>query len=309
MAGPREIAPEELTQRLESIDLDFGSMMTSPERPQDLPDYSDPPVDEVIVAIAFMSVGGSTSNHIAKYRDTVKEAYPGLQYQPKLPVQLERLVDEGWSGQPPMGIPFGGMPLQMGQMGQRTWLVSTDDQRLIQIQDDAFYTNWRRRVEPYPRFESILKEFWDRFSEFRSQLDSDTVIPLQLQQIEVSYINWIPREEFPLEQWFLPANVTKIECDGTTTLPEHHQWAASYPLNKDHVPVARLHVRQLEALRTGPGAPHLGSQFELTYRAPLAPGVSDDEISELALHARGVIVKAFTDLTTEDGHKRWGQTN
>src|SRR5664280_701713 len=219
-----------LSRKRERSDLGFETMTVVPERPEDLPNFTDPPVDEVIIGLAFMSVGGNTSNHVAKYRDIVKDSYPGLQYQPRLPIQLERLADEGWSAQPPFGLAGAGMPLQMGQTGQRTWLVGSDDQRLTKIQDDGFLSNWRKRSEPYPRFEPLLREFWDRFSVFRSQLDNDAVIPLQLQQLEVSYINWVPVDDSPLVQWFLPANVAKLACDGSLILPEHHMWFASYLL-------------------------------------------------------------------------------
>jgi uncharacterized protein (TIGR04255 family) len=142
--------------------------MTAPPprpRPTNLPDYSDPPVDEVVIGISFMSVSGFSTNHVAKYRDLVKAEFPGLQYQPRLITPLESLTQEGSSAPPSFG-PLGFFTQPFAQPSQRTWLVNADDQRVIQIQDDAFLTNWRRRdLKPYPHFEPLLGEFWERFQD------------------------------------------------------------------------------------------------------------------------------------------------
>ena len=281
------------------------TMFSPRPRPADLPDFAEPPVDEVVIGLMFMSISGFSTNHVAKYRDAVKHDFPGLQYQPRLIVQLENLTAEPFTAQSP--FPQAGLLLPMApQSAQRTWLVSADDQRVLQIQDDAFLSNWRKRADPYPRFEPLLEGFCQRFTLFRTLVDTDNVIPLQLQQLEVTYINWIPLETSRPESWFAPAASSYVR-DGKTMLgPEHLNWNASYLLRDNDVPSARMHARQLEGLRTGPGLPHVGAQLELTYRSPLPPGVSDDEIVSRAFQARDAIVWAFTGLTTEEAHERWG---
>lgn len=277
-------------------------------RPADLPDFVDPPVDEVVIGIMFMPMGGFSTNHVAKYRDAVKHSLPGLQYQPRLMVQLESLSGDPYSAQAPLppGITLAS---QLIQPGQRTWLVSADDERLVQIQDDAFLSNWRKRSNTYPRFEPLMETFWERFTRFRSQLSEDVPLPLQLQQLEVSYVNWVPFDVAPVSEWFGPAKRSRLPLDGVEKYPEHHVWASSFLIEKDGVAVARLHAQQLEALRPGPGTPHLGASFQLHFRAPLPPGASDADINDLAYEARNHIVRAFTSLTTEEGHNRWGRTN
>jgi len=273
-------------------------------RPADLPDFSDPPVDEVVIGLMFMSVGSST-NHVAKYRDSVKNDFPGLQYQPRLVVQFESLSEDAFSAQTPNLVMGSGA----FQPGQRTWFVSADDQRLLQLQDDAFLSNWRRRGQPYPRFEPLLRDFWARFELFRMHVNTDSPIPLQLQQLEVSYINWVPFDTLALDDWFQPARASSVSLGPEITLrPEHSNWNAAYLIRADGVAIARLHARQLEALRTGPGVPHLGAQLELIFRAPLAPGTTDDEITDLAFDARNTIVRAFDCLTTTEAHKRWAES-
>lgn len=270
-------------------------------RPDYLPDYGDPPVDEVAIGVAFMPVTGFSNDHVARYRNRVKGDFPALQYQPRMAVRLESLTQD-----PLVESPFGQMIRdQLTRANQRTWFVSADDQRVLQIQEDAFIANWRRRAEPYPRFESILKEFWSRFQLLREEVSVGGESQLQLQQLDVTYINWVPSSARALSDWFSPARASRIKMAGTEINPEHELWAVSYLINRNGIPTARLHGRQMEALRTSPG-PHVGAQLELAYRAPLAPGISDDEINELAFHAREVIVLAFTDLTTKEAHDEWG---
>jgi uncharacterized protein (TIGR04255 family) len=278
-------------------------MVEIPERPTDLPSYSLPPVDEVVIGLIFMPLGATLSEHIAEYRAMVKDHYPGVQYQPKLQFQPERLTDEVFSPQPP-NIQFG---TDLIQSGKRTWFVSGDDQDVIQIQEDAFFSNWRKRNNPYPHFESLLKEFWIRFQSFRELVNANSV-GLQLQQLEISYINWVPVTSNSLANWFVPANSAQITVDGIPLVPEHQTWVATYLLKQEHqAPFARLHVRQIEALRTGPGTPHVGAQVELNCKVPLPPGVTDDEITDLALRSRRQIVMTFKELTTEKARIGWGE--
>jgi uncharacterized protein (TIGR04255 family) len=71
--------------------------------------------------------------------------------------------------------PMGMVTALGGVMPLRTWLVSADESRLIQLQHDRFYLNWRRRpgAGEYPRFASsgdglltqVLTQF-DAFSKF-----------------------------------------------------------------------------------------------------------------------------------------------
>ena len=279
--------------------------MSRGARPLDLPDFDDPPVDEVVIGIMFMPVGGTTTNHIAKYRESVKHELPGLQYQPRVPVQLESFTRDA------LGLASGLSPSvlsQLTQPAQRTWLVSANDERVVQIQDDLFLSNWRHRSDPYPRFEPLMESFWSRFGLFRMQLQEDMIIPLQLQQLEVAYVNWVPLDTMKPSEWFGPAQRSHVDLPGDTLHPEHQAWSGSFLIADEDVPVARLHMKQFEAMRTGPANPHLGSQFDLNFRAPIPPGATDDDINELAYRGREVIVRAFTSLTTTEAHDAWGRT-
>ena len=50
---------------------------------------------------------------------------------------------------------------------QRVWMVSEDGSRLVQIQHDRFYVNWRATGEAYPRFSNIHAAFKAEYEDFR----------------------------------------------------------------------------------------------------------------------------------------------
>ncbi len=79
----------------------------------------------------------------------------------------------------------------------RTWLVTNDKTRLVQIQNDRFFVNWRRQsdTDAYPRFQSkkdqepllpfALRE-WARFVDFcASETSRPLVSALELSKIDV----------------------------------------------------------------------------------------------------------------------------
>lgn len=93
------------------------------------------------------------------YWERVKAGYPKKQLHPAL---------------------FDGSFLQLGVPSLRAWFISEDEERLLQVQPDRFYMNWRARDGEYPRFSdtperggNCLKRFaldeFERFSNFASE--------------------------------------------------------------------------------------------------------------------------------------------
>jgi len=92
--------------------------------------------------------------------------------------------------------PMGVMVALGGAMPLRTWLISADETHLVQIQQDRFYLNWRRRPQggDYPHFASsgehgllaqALREF-DAFGRFCEQTlaKSPTVRRVELGKVD-----------------------------------------------------------------------------------------------------------------------------
>lgn len=77
----------------------------------------------------------------------------------------------------------------------RTWLLSEDDSRVMQIQADRFYLNWRSRGTAYPSFNKsgedpgLLTEVLAEFSSFASFMKNQVGQELQLLQVEMSMVD------------------------------------------------------------------------------------------------------------------------
>jgi uncharacterized protein (TIGR04255 family) len=196
------------------------------------------------------------------------------------------------------------MELQFAPGQGRVWLISADDELLVQVQNTRFIQNWRRRVSRYRRFEQVRDPFWTNFRLFLEFLDQENLDRPIIQQVEVTYINWIP--DMPMSDFLRPGSVAEVSVPGVERYPDQQSWIARYSLQNDKDLIQRLYVQCLPASRyDAPDEP--GSQFALVCRAARSSGVSEAEVGELISLARATIVTAFTDLTTVAAHERWGR--
>ena len=286
------------------------------QRPADLADYERPPVDEVVIGVALWPTGIGW-DQVGEYWQQVRDAYPNVQYMARLPIVREVLTGQPgeisftpWSpfvfAAPQSPIPAPVSP------NQRTWLITPDDVYVIQIQDDAFLHNWRRRgEESYPHFESLYEKFWELFPAFRALLEVHG-IGVSIQQVEITYVNWI--SDKTVADNFSPGRLAKITLPESSerllidsdSLPEMQMWNGSYRIYRSKNPVARLRVETADAFRFVP-PPGRGQQMTLTFKAPVAPGTSDEMVQELMGMGRDVIVSAFTSLSTREAQTSWGR--
>jgi len=184
----------------------------------------------------------------------------------------------------------------------RTWLIADTDDFLIQVQDTRFIQNWRRREAEYEHFEKIHQLFWNNFRKFREYLDSAGLPQPQIQQVEVSYINWIP--DTSLIDFLRPASESKITLSGSEQEPEDQSWSARYLIQNQAEMVQRLYAQSGPAVRAQP--PHAkGAQFALVFRGARETGIEDSEAEDVIYAARIIIVEAFTELTTDSAQAAW----
>jgi uncharacterized protein (TIGR04255 family) len=265
------------------------------QRPDDLPDYHNPPIDEVVIAVQFEPIKDFLESHINGFWRTVRNDYPIAQNQPRLEGPVESL-DEAPIGsviQIPMGIPAQG----------RMWLINDTDDFLIQVQNTRFMQNWRRRQVPYQHFELLHQMFWDNFRKFREYLNSESLPQPVIQQVELSYLNWIPGSS-SLADFFKPASGARIGVLGIEREPRDQSWSARYLIPNDLELVQRLYVQCQPAIRTQP--PHeRGAQLALVFRAARIAGIEDPQVESILDLARIIIVEAFTELTTESAQRTW----
>jgi uncharacterized protein (TIGR04255 family) len=271
-------------------------------RPADLPDYTRPPVDEVVIGVQFPPIEGFSEPHVGIYWQRVRSEFPKVQSQPRLEGPIEDLEAE------PFGPPALTILQGPGAAQGRTWMISENDVYLVQIQNSRFVLNWRRRGDgEYPHFEAVAERFWDQFSVFRDLLESEGLVTPVVQQLEVTYINWIA--DLPVHEFFCPAQVANLSTAGVGPLPQDQAYMARY-LARDAagVSIGRLYVQCQSAMRVETPQPEVGTQFTLTFKAPSKEPMTDDQLRSLSAYGREGIVRGFTDLTTDAAQASWGRT-
>lgn len=263
-------------------------------RPEGLPDYSNPPLDEVVLGVQFASVAGFASVHTKAVWDLFRDEFPSVEEHPIIMAQFET---------------FGGINVQAGPQlyfgapnpGSRLWFVSRDQNHLIQFQPDRFITNWRREPNsrPYPRFEGLAETFKESVKKLGDHLESDFQYFMEINQAEVAYINVIPVNDFSeLGAWFALWNDSAIQVEALN---------ASFTeviKDSDGRPFARL-FHQIESVLTADGKQR-AFRLSLTFKGKPA-GTSIDAAMVFLATGRDAIVTRFGEITTSDVQKRWGK--
>ena len=281
--------------------------MTEPAeaRPQ-LPDFTNPPVIEVALSVAFQPLDGYTTAHSGLFWHRVADRFPRAQQQPPLTIPAEHE-----STKPPDEVPAEA-PFQLLDLPQpRIWLVTEDDSELIQLQGDTFAQNWRksRPEQPYPRYEHVLKRFEDGFRSFATFTEEQQLGSPKPLRCEVTYVNHVLSGD--VWQDFSELHKVLSACSslkGTTFLPEpdESRFSAKFSMrDRNGQFVGRLTVSAKPAFRRSDKHP----LFILTLTARGKPvGTGAEGVLTFFDIGREWIVQGFADLTTRDMHMLWGRT-
>jgi uncharacterized protein (TIGR04255 family) len=261
-------------------------------RPQHLPDFGSPPLEEVVVGVQFAPPSNYSSVLARDVWEIFKDKYPNVEEHPPLEPAFET---------------FGGSNLQSGlrfQIGtgplrSRLWFISNEQDHLIQFQEDRFLLNWRRRPEgkDYPRFETIADSFRSHLGSleqfFRTSLDAN----LDISQAEISYINIIPVTSYShLGEWFGFSISKNIDVEN---LQVHFSEVVN---DADGKPCARLnHELQSVVMINGKVK---AFRLSLIFRGRPA-GKEISKAMAFIYGGREKIVTRFCELTTSDAHAKW----
>jgi len=144
---------------------------------------NDPPIVEVACGCIFGELPRLDPVVVGVYWRERRGDYPKHELQPAITDRPVVAV----AGQLSLTVRQGVPPI-------RTWLVSENDEFLVQIQSDRFYVNWRKRGGHYPRFTPkdgvgarTLDEF-ARFHDFCVREIGQEPVPLQAQLTKVDHI-------------------------------------------------------------------------------------------------------------------------
>ena len=262
-------------------------------RPAHLPDFSEPPLDEVVLGVQFSPMQNYSSVYAGTVHSLFQGEFPKIAEQPLLSPQFETFG--GGNVQAGPRIQVGSPPI-----GSRLWFLSQDENHLLQFQADRFLGNWRRRpnAEEYPHFEGLADAFEKnlrRLDEFFHDCFGKTI---EVNQAEVSYINVIPLDGFAdAEAWLAVWSGGKIDVESVNLS------FSEVIRGKDGKPFARLlhHVQSVFTTDGKKRALRLSLEFK---------GKPKSETIEEAMaflrRGREAIVLRFKEITTSEAHQAWG---
>jgi len=262
------------------------------DRPKNLPDYKSPPLTEVVIGVQFGATKKYSSINSNGVWELFKAEFPDIQEHPQIDPQFETFGGVGQSG---LNFKFGTPPLH-----NRLWFVSSDENHLLQFQDDRFLLNWRSvsGQEIYPRHEAVAQSFYDHFEKLGGYFSSKFDHVLKVTQAEISYINIIPvgaLEE--VGDWLSFFQVSSIQPEKISSN------FTEVITDSQNNPVARMSY-ELQSAISNDGKKQKALRLVLSYRG--APAGEDIEaVKSFMASGRKMIVDRFTELTTREAHKSW----
>jgi len=251
-----------------------------------LPEYNNPPVNEVVFGVQFQKIEDFQTPHIGLLWEKLnRETFPKCQEMPP----IGHIIEDGPKDQK-IGM-FEVPPLP------RLLFINSDENHLVQVQQDRFLQNWRK-IKPddtYPRFRKLYPEFKQSWEFFNSFLH-DTGLPKPIpDQYELTYVNQITQGE----GWTNISDIEKVfrgfryDVKGRfLPEPETLTWRKIYRLPNQ---MGRLHT-SLKMASTKEGKRVM--LFELTAR-----GFGTMPIDDWFEMGREWIVRGFADLTTDSIQK------
>jgi uncharacterized protein (TIGR04255 family) len=261
-------------------------------RPPDLPEFENPPVTEVVLGIQFDTPMGYQQIMAGDVWKLFATEFPQVQEQLPLPPVFETFGPQASSL-------LSFRPI-MGPSHIRFWFVSKTGDEIIQFQNDRLLHNWRKITDQpneYPRFDKIAVKFLEEATCLEGFFKNLSSQPLRITQCELSYYNCILPENRPISEWLRFLSFATDPDDFTASFRTTISGAGG-------APKGRLSCESATAVR--PDGLHFVT-LNLTAR-----GIPDQPSLESALeflkHGRDMIVRTFTDITTDTAHKAWGRT-
>lgn len=270
-----------------------------PVRPEHLPDFKLPPLNEVVIGLQFSTPQGYQQIRAGEVWSLFSQEYPNVQEQPALEPTFETF------GGPFQHAPRPSFSFITGCTHDRFWFLSQDGAELIQFQQDRLLHNWRKigdKTNDYPRFESMVSKFSTELNKLEQFVSSLAPQRLAINQCEVSYINHIPLDRGAgerLSDWLRFVNFAHDDPD------DFSMSIRSVIRDASGKPLGRFIAES--ALGFLPDGQQIIVLTLTVKGAPLGTDI-DSGLKFLAL-GREEIVRRFADLTTDQAHQKWERIN
>lgn len=242
-----------------------------------LPSYKDPPVTEVSVGLVHQSWDKLRAPHLGLLWQRIRDDFPTIEHASPLGLVV---IDPA---NPPL---------------PRVWFVHRDDDAVIQVQNDRYLYNWRRKTESqvYPRYEAIMSAFENGLEHvvaWSQELGLGDITPIQL---GLEYVNLIPKERGWTSFAEIGSTFRDVRWSEKAFLPEPVDlgWRTVFnmPDGQGQLTVSLRHAKRK-------GDNHELIVLEMKAGTNCRSGC---EISEIRLWydlAREWIVRGFADVTME----------
>ncbi len=259
------------------------------EQPLDaLPEFVNPPVSEVAMSVQFEPIEGYTNAHSGLLWKQY-EGFPRMEEHAPLP--------RAASGSGSIEFTLTDKPRV------RTWFINDEDTELVQVQQDRFARNWRKRGDrEYPRYERVREGFLASWSVFKAFVERELQATPRVDRCELVYVNHIRADSF--EANLEPHRVLNRLTPATGGfLPALQQWSWFSSYNFSHeVQDGELRIQAAPGWIEEERLPIV--VLTLVARGVPSDG-SDDALVRFFDSARQWIVKGFTEITTEEMHELW----
>jgi len=268
-----------------------------------LPEFENPPVVEVALAVQFEPIPGLTTPQLGLIWDQrYRRDYPRVEEHAPLDPVVERF------GTPGSTLRDVQIQLLNKPPTPRVWFLRSDSSELIQIQSDRFAHNWRKtgEGEEYPRYdEHIRRTFVEKFGSFEDHIKREALGTLVANQCEVTYVNHIECESHASLARVLSIGVLQTK-DASLPELEELRVSGSFVLpDANGAPLGRLRFSIDPAVRRADNAPIF--RLNLVARgSPTEDGMRG--IMGFMDLGREWIVKGFAAITTQEMHQIWGRT-
>jgi uncharacterized protein (TIGR04255 family) len=267
---------------------------------ENLPRFDRPPLVETVLGVQFAPIVNLTAGHYGWFwKGHLDPSWTKAQDAPRLPNQVEKFGDQaGWS------IPGLPVVIQGSSEPDRIVFVNSRDDSVIQIQNNKFYYNWRKRQGIYPSFAENYPEFRRYLQIFGDFLREAGLEATPHNQWELSYVNQIPRGAL----WESPSDWPAIfpGLFGPINLPTAHvtfeavtgMWRFKIPARKGRLYIVAQNVKTEDNQEV--------LQVNLTARGPVVAGDDEWGLSAGMTVGHEVLVRTFRDISAPTALTHWG---
>jgi uncharacterized protein (TIGR04255 family) len=266
--------------------------------PSPLPGPGEPPVIETALGVQFAPIRGLTSAHYGWFwKGYLDETWTKAEDAAILPNQFEKFGEEVKWVIPslPRLIPTPPAPT-------RIMLINELDDRIIQVQNNKFFYNWRRRLAPYSSFDDNYPEFRRWLGIFEGFIRDAGLEVTPHNQWELTYFNHIPKGSLwtSPSDWrdILPGLYGQLRSRVPVVPDPSGEWRFEIPPKRGRLYVEVQHAKTKEDVEI--------LNLQLTARGPIVAGEDGWDLAAGMNIGHDAIVQTFRGISSPDSLAYWG---